>query len=189
MDSILTHFRDLGVYLNSDWLAGLELVHDEPLTDDDVYSALMHSDLRESCTNPARSIRNASKFPAGSFLFQITSSADISLPDAQRPRTSGTSTQRMLKMILHSGPGTEIAAVELENLCDLQDNPDAGLKVIILAEPLIVDGIVFLKRENFKVVGGNVSHLVHAQANDRDRRIRARDPLTYRAPLAEIQSV
>jgi hypothetical protein len=182
--SILNHFRDLGLNLNSDWLAGLELVHEDPLTDDDVYFALMYSDLRESCLSTMRPYR--SKFPKGSFLFQITSSEDISIPAAQRPRTSGSSNQRMLKFSLHSGPGSPLFAVELEHIPELQDCPDAGMKIVIQAEPMVINGILFIKKENVRIVGGDVASLLEMQTNDISMKIRSRDPLTYRNPQSEI---
>ena len=150
---MLANFRELGLHLHSDWLAGLEVVHDGPLTEDDVYFALMYSDLRESCIFPTDSplrpeiLQNSTKLSHGSFLLQVTSSEDISIPDAQRPRTTGTSETRMLKLSLNFGNGPSVTAVELERIPQIADCPDAGLKILILDEPN--SGLDLVANNNF----------------------------------------
>lgn len=192
---MLANFRELGLYLNSDWLAGLEVVHDGPLTEDDVYFALMYSDLRESCIFPTDSplrpeiLQNSTKLSHGSFLLQVTSSEDISIPDAQRPRTTGTSETRMLKLSLNFGNGPSVTAVELERIPQIPDCPDAGLKILILDEPMIVHGILFLKPGNVRIVGGDVTQLLDEQTRNNRARIMSRDPLAYRRLVAGNQSV
>lgn len=192
---MLANFRELGLHLHSDWLAGLEVVHDGPLTEDDVYFALMYSDLRESCIFPTDSplrpeiLQNSTKLSHGSFLLQVTSSEDISIPDAQRPRTTGTSETRMLKLSLNFGNGPSVTAVELERIPQIADCPDAGLKILILDEPMIVHGILFLKPGNVRIVGGDVTQLLDEQTRNNRARIMSREPLAYRRLVAGNQSV
>jgi hypothetical protein len=132
LDDILASYRDIGVFLNWDWLAGVEAVHDGPLTDEAVYHSLMMSDLRESCdtasSHPLITFTHRGRLPAGSFLVQVTQAVDISIPDAQRPR-SGSSSKRMLKMSLQLG-SVSLHAIELEPVEGMPDVPPAGLKVI-----------------------------------------------------------
>jgi hypothetical protein len=197
MDGIVSNFRELGVDLNPDWLAGLELCADGPLTDDDVYTALMYSDLRDSCVTPINSalraevIRDASNLPTGSFLFQLTSSVDISIPDAQRPRTGeGIAEKRMLKFDLHSSSSVSFQAVEMENISCLSNEVDAGCKVILVGSPRIHNGIIFLRPENVRLVGGEVPKLNDAQRRQNIERRNMRDTLSFRRrPLREIQNL
>lgn len=162
MDDIFTSFADIGIMLDPDWLAGLEMVHDLPLTLDDVYVALMSSDLRTSCT-------------CNNKLFQINSSVDISIPEGQRPRNK-SSTKRMLKLELCSGKKT-VHAIEIETCTDLSDEPDAGTKILVTGSPLVSNGLVFLTPANIKVIGGQVNELMILQKQRNDQRIKARDPL------------
>jgi hypothetical protein len=184
MQTIHEQFREVGVELNPDWLAALELCSDEPLTEDSVYRALIDSDLRESCVTRTSTqsvlsnLRARKQLPRGSYFFQISESSDISIPDAQRPRTEGgDSGKRMLKFKLRSGNGVELSAVELEPVVGLGDNPDAGTKLIIQNSPLFHDGLVLLRPENVKLVGGEVEKLTTAQKAIVAERIRLRDPL------------
>ena len=192
MDVILESFRDIGVELSLDWLAGLELVQESILTDDDVYLALVCSDLRESCFTPSTcpllptSMRNRTRFPGGAFLFQVSVCEDISIPDCQRPRTS-RSVNRVLKMTLHCGSIT-LHAIELEPIDALPDAPDAGMKIIIVGSPLFYQGLILLKSDNVRLIGGEVPVLAAAQKLAIDEKIRMRDPLEYRPPLHEIQN-
>ena len=182
MEAILANFGDIGVELNPDWLAGLELCNDGPLSEDDVYMALMTSDIRETCTgSQSNRLLNVSHLAAGSFLFQITSAVDISIPDCQRPKescaTASTTGRRMLKFKLHSGNNTEIDAVEMEPIRGLSDSPDAGMKIIIHGSPPVYRGLVMLSQQNVRIVGGEVGHLSFAQKRDNVERLRMRDPL------------
>jgi len=193
-DGILQAFQSLGVHLNNDWLTGLEVVNEGPLTNDIVYQALAISDLRRSCIIPAdhplRGIRRTgfSRLPDGSFLFQLTRVDDISIPDSQRPRSSA-STKRVLRCQLHIADIT-ITAIENEPISAISDIPDAGLKVIISGSPDLVDGIAFLEPHNVQIVGGEVHELAASQKADIEARIRSRDPLdcSVAIPLSEIQN-
>jgi hypothetical protein len=193
IQSIKDAFSELGVELSEDWLAALEVVHDGPLTNDSVYSALMLSDLRESCiashSHPlsTSSFRNTTcMLPSGSFLFQITTAVDISIPDAHRPRQT-SSTRRMLRMVLQYG-SISLNAVEIETLPDLPDNPDAGMKVIVCGSPMYHNHILLLKAGNLQVVGGEIPALALAQAQETESRLKMRDPLVYRPPSREIHN-
>ena len=187
MEQVLQDFSDIGVHLNPDWLAGLEILNDGPLTDDDVYMTLVCSDVRESCISPPTSpllphaLRIKTRFPQGSFFFQVTSAIDISLPDMQRPRVAGSNGKRMLKLSLHSGPGIHMHAVELEPIPHLIDMPEAGMKIIITGSPSLSKGVLLLKPENVKLVGGEVGHLTSQQQSDLRHRLAGKDPLVYRA--------
>ena len=196
LESAITSFLELGVELNSDWLGGLEILNDGPLTVDDVYQSLVASDLRLSVSSarllPLTSdeLRRRTRLPNASYLFQITSAIDISIPDAQRPKLDGPSNKRMLKLVLDCGD-MRMHAVELETLPQIPDQPDAGMKVIICGGPLVFQGMVMLKAENIKVVGGEVDQLVALQKSETDYRLKARDPLQFRlngCPLNEIQN-
>ena len=182
IETVIESFRDLGIHLNSDWLAGLELLNEGPLTNDDVYLALVSSDLRHSCLTPPsnplapEAMRTRQTLPQGSFLFQITSSADISIPDAQRPRSTQTSHKRMLKFKLNVG-SIEMHAVELEPISCIPDPPEAGMKIIVGGSPKHLRGLLLLNQENVSVVGGDVEHLVSLQKKDLEMRLRSRDPL------------
>lgn len=196
MEQILSSFRDLGVELNTDWLAELELCADQALTQEDVYLALMYSDLRVSClplaSSPVSSetLATAARMPQGSFLFQITSAVDISIPDAQRPRTAeGITEKRMLRLHLHSSSSVGIDALELEPIACLANEPDAGCKIILAGAPHIHKGLVLLRSENVRLVGGDVAVLSEAQRKRTLERLRSRDPLCGRKPLREIQNI
>lgn len=187
MQTILEQFMEVGIELNPDWLAALELCCEDSLTDEYVYQALISSDLRESCIplNSAHQfpeiLQSRKQFPRGSFLFQISESLDVSIPDAQRPRAEGTeSTKRMLKFKLHLGGGAEIDAVELEPIAGLVDVPHNGMKIIIRNSPLVHRGLVLLRSENVKLVGGEVAHLTAIQKTVLSERVRLRDPLCAR---------
>ena len=196
MEAILDKFREIGVEINPDWIAGLELCNEGPISDDDVYMALMTSDLRSACISssgsPIRSVklRGMTAFPPGSFLFQITNSVDISIPDSQRPRnnTVDTTSRRMLKFKLHASNSAELDAVELEPIPGLPDNPEAGKKIIVHGSPLLRNMLLLLRPENVKLVGGEVENLCLAQKKDNEERIRMRDPLACRRVLAETQN-
>ena len=191
---IIESFQSIGVYLDSDWLAGVEVINEDPLTNDIVYQALAVSDLRKSCTVPQQhALRRITKvgfgkLPEGSYLFQATRLDDISIPDVQRPRMQG-STKRFLKLSLHVGD-LAFPAIENQTLRFLPDIPDAGVKVIISGAPDIVDGIIFLDSHNVQLVGGEVQELVVAQKIENERRVRSRDPLerVERNALQEIQN-
>lgn len=196
MDGIIANFRELGVELNPDWLAGLELCAEEPLTDDDVYMALMYSDLRDSCVTPSTSqlrsegMRGASNLPPGSFLFQLTSAIDISISDAHRPRTGdGFTEKRMLKFDMHSSNTVSFQAVEMEPVACLSNEVDAGCKIILTGSPRIHNGLVFLRPENVRLIGGEVPRLNHAQRQQNIERRSVRDPLCIRRPLRQIQNL
>ena len=186
MERILQDFSEIGLVLNQDWLGGVELLNESPLTHDDVYRALMCSDVRESCissaTCPGNSwdLRSLKRVPRGSYLFQITSAIDISLPDIQRPRATGSSTKRMLKLTLHSGPARPVHAVELDPIPNLPDNPDAGTKIILSGSPIVSAELILLRPENVKIVGGDVPSLCAQQEADARNRSACKDPLTYR---------
>jgi hypothetical protein len=181
-DNVVSCFRELGIELNSDWLAGLELLNGRPLTNDDVYLSLVSSDLRHSClTLPSsrltpEALRGRNCLPEGSFLFQITSAVDISIPDAQRPRTNNSSQKRMLKYRLNCG-NIEMHAVELEIIPSISDLPEAGMKIIIGGSPKLCRGLLLLTPGNVCLVGGDVDHLVSIQKKDMEQRMRIRDPL------------
>ena len=196
LESAITSFRDLGVELNSDWLGGLEILNDGPLTVDDVYLSLVASDLRQSVSSarllPLASdeLRRRSRLPHASFLFQITSAIDISIPDALRPKLDGPSHKRMLKLVLDCGD-IRMHAVELETSPQIPDQPVAGMKVIICGGPLVYQDLVMLKAENIKVVGGEVDQLVALQKCETEYRLKERDPLQLRpsyCPLNEVQN-
>ena len=178
---ILESFQSIGVHLESDWLAGVEVIQEGPLTNDFVYQALALSDLRKSCIIPPqhalRRIASSgfSRFPEGSFLFQATRVDDISIPDALRPRMD-SSTKRFCRLSLHIGD-IAVIAIENESLRVIPDVPDAGLKLIISGAPDVVDGIVFLDSDNVQIVGGDVHELVRAQTSEAEKRLRSRDPL------------
>ena len=193
-EAIIEEFQAIGVSLNSDWLAGIEVVHDGPLTNDIVYQALTVSDLRESCTvsqNHPLSLlaaSGASRFPDGAFLFQMTAVQDISIPNAQRPRMV-TSSKRIFEMVLDYGD-LSFRAIENEPITVISDIPDAGLKVIISGSPDIVEGVVFLGPNNIHIVGGDVRELVRNQKLDIEMRVKSRDVLEacHVVPLREIQN-
>lgn len=195
MECILEDFRQLGIELNPDWLAGLELCSDAPLTDDDVYMALVCSDLREACLSTSSSpfqpekLRSVAQLSPGSRFCQITSCIDISISDAQRPRESSTSDKRMLKFTMHYSNGTSFDAVELEAIPNLPDNPEAGIKVILRGSPPVSNGIIFLESQHVHVVGGDIAALQRAQTMRNEDRLRRRDPLCNPRALREIQNV
>ena len=193
LQEISDSFSELGVHLNSDWLAVLEIVQDELLSVDSVYTALMLSDLRESCDLPtthklslAKLANSTSQFPEGSFLFQITKAIDISIDDAQRPRSTNSS-RRVLKLILQYG-SLSIDAVEVEPITQLRDVPDAGMKIIVSGSPTYCNKFLLLKSHNVQVAGGEIPTLSAAQKEEHLGRQKMRDPLVYRPPLGGISN-
>ena len=185
---ILENFRDLGIELNLDWLAGVELLLEEDMTTNTVYVALTQSDLRESC-NASRSWERFDKgrrpFPDGSFLFQISAYADVSIPSIDRPNRSEGSAKRVLKMELTCGPVT-LHAIELEPCTQLTDEPEPGLKVIISGSPLVLHGLILLTPANIRIVGGEVPRLVALHKSMKLERTNARDPLMYPMPISTL---
>ena len=174
MEEIIRMFLELGIRLDSDWLAGVELVHETCLTVDDVYTALMASDLRQSCASTGSVIsRDKSCVSEGSWLFQITSYRDISIPNTHCTKSS----KRMLKLEMHCG-SVCLHAIELVACSELPDEPDGGTKLIIKGSPRVHKGIVLLMPQHIQIIGGHVTELIMEQKLIKEKK--NRDPLTYR---------
>lgn len=145
----------------------------------------MHSDLRESMKPPTSAAlitaslsKSPSKFPMGRYLCQISDAQDIATPAASRHLREASTRGRVFKLRLHCG-SMELNAIELEQLKDLPNDIDIGIKVIIEESPIIHEGILMLRPENVAIVGGEVAGLNQALKDLIIEKRKYSDPLQY----------